>query len=75
MLYPIYSGKALLDLEVGFPLGEGVTLSAGGQNVLNTYPVENPLAADRVGNLYGQFSPFGFNGAYYYARVNYGWGS
>ena len=73
--YPFYSGKPLLDLEVGFPVGQGVTLSAGGQNVLNQYPDENRGAADGVGNLYGQFSPFGFNGAYYYARVNYGWGS
>ena len=74
VLYGRYSGKPLLDLEVGFPFGEGVVLSVGGQNVLNTYPDVNPLAADRVGNLYGQFSPFGFNGAYYYVRLNYGWG-
>jgi len=25
--------------------------------------------------LYGQFSPFGFNGANFYVRLNYGWGS
>ena len=73
--YPFYGGKPLLDLEAGFPFGQGVTLSVGGQNVLNQYPEENPGAASTVGNLYGQFSPFGFNGAYYYARVNYGWGS
>ena len=74
VLYGRYSGKPLLDLEVGFPFGEGVVLSVGAQNALNTYPDVNPLAADRVGNLYGQFSPFGFNGAYYYVRLNYGWG-
>ena len=27
-----------------------------------------------VGNQYGQFSPFGFNGAYYYTRLHVGWG-
>ena len=75
VLYPFYGGHPLLDLEVGFPVGQGVTLSAGGQNVLNRYPDENPGAAGTVGNLYGQFSPFGFNGAYYYARVGYAWGS
>ena len=74
VLYGRYSGKPLLDLEVGFPFGEGVVLSVGGQNVLNTYPDVNELAAEGVGNLYGQFSPFGFNGAYYYVRLNYGWG-
>ena len=75
VLYPFYGGHPLLDLEVGFPVGQGVTLSAGGQNVLNRYPDENPGAASTVGNRYGQFSPFGFNGAYYYARVGYAWGS
>ena len=45
------------------------------QNVLNTYPDENPHAVGGVGNRYGQFGPFGFNGGYYYTRINYGWGT
>ena len=73
-LYPAYSGKALLDLELGIPLGDAVTLAVGGENVLNTYPDVNTFGADTVGNQYGQFSPFGFNGAYYYTRLNYRWG-
>ena len=73
--YELYSGKTLLDLEVGVPLDMGVTLSVGAQNLLNTYPDQHPLAAGGTGNDYGQFGPFGFNGAYYYARVNYRWGS
>ena len=39
------------------------------KNLLNTYPDINAYSADNVGNRYGQFSPFGFNEAYYYARV------
>ena len=73
-LYPLYSGKPLVDLEVGFPLND-VTLSVGAQNIFNTYPDENPGAVAGVGNRYGQFGPFGFNGGYYYVRINYGWGS
>ena len=73
-LYPLYSGKPLLDLEVGFPFND-VTLSVGAQNLLNTYPDENPGAVGGVGNRYGQFGPFGFNGGYYYVRINYGWGA
>ena len=60
---------------VGVPIGDAVTLSFGAQNILIAYPEINPLAADGIGNLYGQFSPFSFNGAYYYVRVNYGWAS
>ena len=73
-LYPSYSGKALLDLELGIPLGERVKLALGGENVLNTYPEVNQYGASTVGNQYGQFSPFGFNGAYYYVRLNFSWG-
>ena len=73
-LYPAYSGKALLDLELGIPFGDAVTLVFGGQNVLGTYPDVNRFGTDTVGNQYGQFSPFGFNGAYYYTRLNYRWG-
>ena len=70
-LYPAYSGKALLDLELGIPFGENVTLAIGAENVLNTYPDVNMFGAYTVGNQYGQFSPFGFNGAYYYTRLSY----
>ncbi len=73
-LYPAYSGKALLDLELGIPFGDAVTLVVGGENVLGTYPDVNRFGTDTVGNQYGQFSPFGFNGAYYYTRLNYRWG-
>ena len=73
-LYPSYAGKALLDLELGIPFGDNLKLALGGENVLNTYPEVNRYGAQTVGNKYGQFSPFGFGGAYYYVRLNYSWG-
>ena len=73
-LYPSYAGKALLDLELGIPFGDNLKLALGGENVLNTYPEVNQYGAQTVGNKYGQFSPFGFNGAYYYVRLSYSWG-
>ena len=68
-----YRGKHLLDLELDVPVGGGATLAFGGQNVLNTYPDEHPLARQRLGNRYSQFTPFGFNGGYYYVRVTHAW--
>ena len=44
---------------------------AGGQNVFNHYPDENPGARAGVGNLYSQYTPFGFNGAFWYGRIKY----
>ncbi len=73
-IYPDYSGEFLLDVELGFPLPNDTSIAIGVQNLLNTYPEDNPGAADGVGNRYGQFSPWGFNGAYYYVRFNYSWG-
>ena len=73
-LYPSYSGKALLDVELGIPFRENVTLAIGGENVLNTYPDVNENGSLTVGNYYSQFSPFGFNGANIYVRLNYSWG-
>ena len=73
-LYPAYSGKALLDVELGIPVGD-VELAIGAENLLNSYPEVNMFGAHTVGNHYGQFSPFGFNGAYYYTRISYGWGA
>ena len=73
-LYPAYSGKALVDVELSIPFGNGATVAVGAENVLNAYPEVNLYGANTVGNQYGQFSPFGFNGAYYYTRIGYGWG-
>ena len=74
-LYPPYAGRALVDIEFGVPIGPNVHLAVGGENIFNTYPEVNQFGAMTVGNLYGQFSPFGFNGANFYVRLRYGWGS
>lgn len=66
-----YSGEGLLDLEVAYTWNESLTFVFGGQNVTDTLPEENPGAASGVGNRYSQFSPFGFNGAYWYARLRW----
>lgn len=66
-----YSGEYLLDLEAGYKLTQDISLVLGAQNALDTYPDENPGARGGVGNLYSQYTPFGFNGAFYYARVEY----
>ena len=65
-----YTGKTLLDLETSYTASSGLTLTIGAQNILNTYPDENPNALD-IGNKYSQFSPFGFNGAYWYSKIGY----
>jgi len=54
-------------------LGRGTTLSAGGQNVLDTHSQESAIAS-LVGERYSEYQPWGYSGAYYYARIGYDWG-
>ena len=79
-----YTGKLIVDLEVTYTADSGIAFALGGNNILDTYPDENPAYTDDtpaikgdsytpadVGNTYGQFSPFGFDGAFWYAKVGY----
>ena len=72
---PLLEGRYIVDLEASIRLGEGVTLAFGGQNVLNTFSQRLDLFADIFGLPYSQFTPWGLSGGYYYARLNYSWGS
>ena len=68
-----YPSRQLVDVELAHTIRDRWTVTAGAQNVLNTYPEPYPGAAAGVGNQYGQFTPFGFNGAFYYGRLSYQW--
>ena len=48
--------------------------AVGGQNVFNTFSDRMDLFAAQFGLPYSQFTPWGFSGGYYCARLNYGWG-
>ena len=71
--YLPYSGRLVVDVEAGFPTAAGVRLIAGVRNLFGTVPEENRHPG-LVGNLYGRFSPFGFNGAFLYTGLDIQWG-
>ena len=71
---PLLNGRSIVDLDLSIPLGEGVTLSVGGQNIADTFSDRMDLFAEVFGLPYSQFTPWGLSGGYYYARLNYGWG-
>ena len=71
---PLLNGRSIVDLDLSIPLGEGVTLSVGGQNIADTFSDRMDLFAKAFGLPYSQFTPWGLSGGYYYARLNYGWG-
>ncbi|MEL7538907.1 MAG: TonB-dependent receptor [Pseudomonadota bacterium] len=66
-----YDGEFLVDLEGAYRFNDSLSVVLGAQNVFDQFPQENPGARGGVGNRYSQFSPFGFNGGFWYARLNY----
>lgn len=63
----------LADLSLGWADGAW-RVDAGVDNLNNRYP-DRVIAANAVGGIltYSSFSPFGFNGRQYYAKVGYRW--
>ena len=68
----------LFDLEVAKDFTENLTAVIGIENVLDTYPSENPNgpvdargAGGASGLIYPEQSPYGFLGGAYYVRVQY----
>jgi iron complex outermembrane receptor protein len=66
-----YSGKSIVDLEAAYTWRENTTIVLGMQNALDETPDENPNASAGVGNKYSQYSPFGFNGGFWYLRLTW----
>lgn len=67
-------GEWIVDSEVDYRLGRGVAIAGGAQNDLNQFTEISPRQF-AVGEQFSQASPFGFNGAYWYTRLNYSWGT
>ena len=68
-----FAAKWTLDLAATYAVN-GWEFTVGGDNVLNEYPDEAIYANSESGQLpYSSYAPFGFNGAFAYAKVGYKW--
>ena len=66
-----YGAKWIADLEISRVLRHGTELAVGAQNLFDTHP--DPIGvinAQTGAGRYGNFSPFGITGGYYYFRVS-----
>ena len=61
---------ALWDAEISFVVNDEVTVTGGMQNMTDVYPSTNPNG-NIAGLLYGEQSPYGFNGGYVYGRITW----
>ena len=61
---------SLFDIETSIALNEQMRITLGSRNVLNTFPEESRNKGS-VGEKYSEYTPFGFNGAFWYSKVSY----
>jgi iron complex outermembrane receptor protein len=66
-----YSAKWITDLDVAYKLSKQLTVALGGNNLFNVYPDKKGIQDWSGAYKYGQFSPFGLGGSYYYTRLAY----
>lgn len=68
-----YDAKILVDASASLKLDKW-RITLGADNLLNEYPDENTFANSTSGQFpYSNLSPFGFGGAFAYAKVAYSW--
>ena len=66
-----FGGEALFDLEAAYSLNNSLTFTAGAQNLFNEKGDKDPMAAERLGAQYSQWTPWGFDGTFWYVRARY----
>ncbi len=76
-----FAARWLLDMSLGYAV-QGWTFTVGADNLTNQYPTRVSYAVSNAaggyedaydGEQYSALSPFGFNGRYMYAKVDYRW--
>ncbi|HEY5760963.1 MAG TPA: TonB-dependent receptor [Steroidobacter sp.] len=65
-----YGGELLVDLEVSYKITDGYRLSVGAQDIFDNVPDQFPNPEINSGAIYPTGSPMGFNGGFWYARLN-----
>lgn len=58
------------DLEAQYQLNEMIKLSVGGRNIFDEYPDEDTVGDYCCGRIYSSGSNVGWQGGYWYARLN-----
>ncbi len=62
--------RALVDIEGSYTFNDSLTLVAGAENLIDTYPSKQTAFGGNVSGLvYAETSPYGFNGGFYYVRA------
>jgi iron complex outermembrane receptor protein len=64
----------VFDFEGRYKTPIGVAMALGVNNAFDEYPNQTPINVNTNGPVgFPSYSPFGFNGRFYYARLSYNW--
>ncbi len=71
-----WDGQTIFDAAIAYDVTDNLRVSIGANNLLDTYPDKwdpnNAAPFPQLGFVYGwETLPFGINGGYYYARLDY----
>jgi len=68
-----FGAEILVDLSVSYTWQERLTVTAGADNLFDTYPDRSNPAGFFTGNVapYPAIAPFGYNGRFVYGRLRY----
>ena len=65
-----FGSEILVDLEASVDISQSVSIAVGANNIFDNYPDRDlRLGQQNNGIIYPQFSPFGYNGGFWYARI------
>ncbi|MEI9964255.1 MAG: TonB-dependent receptor [Caulobacteraceae bacterium] len=65
-----FSAKWISDLDVSYDVTKSTTVGVGANNLFDVYPDRIGIIDPKTGmGQYGNFSPFGITGGFYYARL------
>ena len=65
-----YTSKWIADLEIDYSVAKNTKLGIGANNLFDVYPDAKGIVNSQTGaGLYGNFSPFGITGGYWYGRI------
>ena len=70
----VFGGTFLFDLEASLSFAPRSTVAVGVQNLLNVEPdnrTDGPDWGPEVGRPFGEYSPYGFGGAFWYTKYSY----
>ncbi len=69
-----FGSEWVMDAEIGYNVTESINIAIGANNLFDEYPDTVIPGANPNGFAqYSNFTPFGFNGGFYYARTTFKW--